>query len=233
MTDPARRGRYAIILHHNRHTDLVELVNMIGPQVDMVVVHDNASTPPVTRLQAVGDPMSRDWRTLVAYCADQPPNLARFWNNALAVVEMHARRLGEETWDVALLNDDAKPYPGWFALAATAMRERGAAAACTLPGRTALLVEPDGNLGRRLYGPAFVVRGEIAGRGKLLEAEERLAWWFQDSDMDFKARRAGGTLIVSGNPVPNIYANQSTVGERAEQAGRDREAFREIWGFTW
>ena len=61
-------------------------------------------------------------------------------------------------------------------------------------------------------------------------ANEDLRWWYGDNDIDMKARRLGGTLILPG-PVPsNRLANQSTTGILAEQAGKDRATFESIYG---
>lgn len=242
MTDaPGHRGSYAIIPTHNRHAEVAALAGAMAMQAGMVVVIDNASTPPVAHDELVearfahvrdggGDP-GRIW---LWRDEEQPPNLSRMWNAGLAAIADDAARAGYVEWDVAILNDDAVVPEGWFALVAGAMRSAGAAAACSLANighRSILKTEPDADIGRRLYGPAFIIRGELAaGPVAPLVAEERLPWWFQDTDLDWKARRAGGMLLVPGPHVPNMHANESTVGALAEQAGRDRETFREIWG---
>lgn len=268
---PRTHGRYALIPTHNRHDELTSLVATLVAEADLVIVVDNASSPPVS-LRALREaaeyPRGQIW---VMRDEEQPPNLARMWNAGFdAIATSHARREGYSTWDVAVLNDDAVPYPGWLTKTADAMRahDAGPAAACSLPIAGAPLVKtkPDRDLGARMYGPAFVVRGELTvatvlacnncngsgiveeandtargcpachGAGSHVEpaalrADERMRWWWQDTDLDWQARGLGGMLVVPGPHVPNRHANESTVGELAEQAGRDGEIFVEKWGF--
>lgn len=238
MTPPGQRGRYAIIPTHNRIDEVTRLVVEMTQQVDTVMVIDNASDPRVrvedltyARDSAlVPDATGKIWSW---YDEEQPPNLARLWNDGLSACATMAKREGYTEWDVAILNDDVQPYAGWFARCAEAMRAAGAAAACTGP-RPVLKTEPDADLGGRMYGPAFVIRGELAASlDGPLRADERLKWWFQDTDLDWRARRNGGMLVVVGDHVPHLYPNRSTVTvpELGEQAGRDRETFREIHGW--
>lgn len=233
---PRTHGRYALIPTHNRPDELTELVSALVAEADLVVVIDNASSPPVS-LRALREaceyPRGQIW---VMRDEEQPPNLARMWNAGFdAIADGHARREGYSTWDVAVLNDDAAPHSGWLTATADAMRahEAGPAAACMLPiaGMPLVKTKPDRDLGTRMYGPAFVVRGELTvGEPAALRADERMRWWWQDTDLDWQARGLGGMLVVPGPHVPNRHANESTVGELAEQAGRDGAIFAEKWG---
>jgi hypothetical protein len=150
--------------------------------------------------------------------------LSRLWNVALDEVAEQAHRRGLTAWDVAVINDDAVIPEGWYDVCTAAMRQHGAAAACSDPhGRlTAPLLKttPDRDAFTRLCGWAFVLRGESG-----LRFDERFRWWFGDTDVDWRARAAGGMVIVPGYPVGNLRANSTTVGELAEQAGRDRATF--------
>lgn len=241
MTTPGQRGSYAVIPAHNHQDTLIPLVVEMVTQVDLVVVIDNASDPPIShpalfaaRMLAHGGEVGAVGRMWLWRDAEQPPNLSRLWNAGLSACAADAKRRGLAEWDVAILNDDAVVPPGWMATVREPMRADGAAAACTYGrGNRVMKTEPDADIGNRLYGPAFVLRGELAAKpGDPLWTDERLRWWFQDTDTDWRARRNGGMLITPGPHVPNLRANQSTVGELAEQAGRDRETFREIWGWV-
>lgn len=220
--------RVAVVATHNRPAELARLLDAIAPQCHAVVVVDNASTP-AANPRTIGPiiHLIRD--------EEQPPNLSRLWNVGLD----EARRLvegfdlldGTGRFDVAVLNDDAVPPPGWWDAVSTGMRAAGAAAACSDPHghlfTSQLKTEPDHDIMGRLCGWAFMLRGEVD-----LRLDESLRWWFGDTDLDWEARRAGGMLVIPGYPVPNTGANSSTVGVLAEQAGRDRLTFRQKWGFS-
>jgi glycosyltransferase involved in cell wall biosynthesis len=212
--------RYAIIPTHNRPARLLALVTALGPQCDAIVVLDNASDPPVDeeRLQkAAGVPV------YVIRDEEQPPNLARFWN----VMFDHVGAPGDlaTEWDVAVLNDDALVPAGWYDACSSGLRAHDTAViAHTTPTTPALLTELHNDPANRMTPHAFVIRGEAG-----LRADESMRWWYQDSDLDWQARLAGGVLSVHGPRVVNACANTTTTGPLAEQAQRDREAFEKKW----
>lgn len=223
--------RAAVIPTHDRPEEVQRCVEAISPQVDLVVVIDNASDPPVDLLPAgaflhvMGDP-------------EQPPNLSRLWNTGLEFVQqfMHRYDQLDETrgWDVAVLNDDAVPPPGWFDAVSKAMRAVGGVVAGSSapfddlpPGQARFIggtARP--SVSTRLAGWAHIMRGEWDGA----RYDERLRWWFADDDLSHRARLAGGLVHVGGFPVPNTGADSSTTGVLAEQAGRDRAVFVEKHG---
>lgn len=221
--------RIAVVPTHDRPEELARAIAALAPQCHLIIVIDNASTPPANPLvpgsilHFVRDP-------------EQPPNLSRLWNVGLD----EAARLavawdlldGSGTYDVAIVNDDAIPPPGWFDAVSTAMRERGAAAGSSAPfddgtRRDAVLHVDDQPPGvhNRLTGWAFVLRGEHGAR-----FDERLRWWAQDDLMSLHARQSGGLVHVCGVPVVNTKANTSTVGALAEQAAKDMQTFVDITG---
>lgn len=230
------KRHYAVVFGHNRVSDLVETINGIYGQVDQLWVHDNASEPPLHI------DLKRDLQDVIfVRDSEQPPNLARFWNNMLDQVDLAHRLIngpiGMEPenippYKVAILTDDLIIPKGWFDTVAEAMDRTGAAAGCTSGFENRLTQEilkisPDTDVANRMYGPAFIVRGEAE-----LRVDERLRWWWNDTDMDWRARGAGGVVIAPGPYVHNKYPNASTAGVLAEQAGRDRETFKEIWGWN-
>lgn len=240
MTTPPGRGSFAIIPTHNRHNLVAELAAEMSAAVDCVLVIDNASTPPLSDY-ALWEYQQRHsaieaWRRahrgkiVVHRDLEQPPNLSRLWQLGLRRAEQLAGLREWAEWDVAMLNDDAIMVPGWFDLVAKPMREHNCAVACAWPGP--MRIDRSGTAVRWLYGPAFVMRGELAkGPGDPLWPDERLQWWGGDNLMDIRAQVNGGSLRVPGPMIENRHANESTVGALAEQAGRDRETFREIAGF--
>ena len=220
---------YAIILTHNRPELLSRCIAAIAPQVDTVLIIDNASDPPVRGNVAIREA----WRpgVFLLDIPDQPPNLSRLWNTGFDWV---ADIAGTDTVrDVAVLCDDAIVPDGWFRLVADGMRQHGAAAAsthgitpCAFP---ILKTAPDSDIINRMPGWAWMVAGE-----KGLRADERLLWWYGDTQLDWSARVAGGTVILPGPVVPNERPNDFTVNipELGAQAGRDREMFQEINGWV-
>lgn len=221
-------NRFAVILTHNRPQLLVDCVAAIHTQVDMTLVIDNASDPPVDRgtLPAA----SAGHAVAVRYVPDQPPNLAKLWNLGLDVAANMA--VGDPWW-VAVLCDDAIVPPGWVDAVTAAMEQTGAAAGCSNPWGhdhpPQVKTEPDSDIMGRMPGWAFILNGT-----KGLRADETMHWWWLDGTLDWAARGAGGMVMIGGYPVPNVQPNHytNTKPELAEQAGRDREAFIARWGWA-
>jgi glycosyltransferase involved in cell wall biosynthesis len=231
-----RPRRYAVVPTHNRPVELTTAVRSIAPQCDALVVIDNASTPAVDRealLPNVALHRTGPVDTVVLRDEEQPPNLSRLWNLGLDWCAARARMDGHDTWDVAILNDDAIPPPRWFERVSYAMRIRDAAAASSHPfapveeGPRVDFHGPDGPPGvhNRLTGWAFILRGEAG-----LRFDERLRWWCGDDHMSWQARRNGGLVHLGGVPVANTLANASTTGVLAEQAAKDMQTFVDITG---
>jgi GT2 family glycosyltransferase len=214
--------RYAIIPTHNRPEQLLVLAGQIGAQCDVIVIVDNASTPPVDQA-ALLDVVPAQVAVEVIRDEEQPPNLARFWNLMFDRCEQLAGDAPE--WDIAVLNDDAVVPAGWYDACANGLRANpDAIIAHTNPTSPALLKRLFHNPANRMCPHAFVIGG--AAR---LRADESMRWWYQDTDLDFQARQAGGVLSVPGPRVINANANSTTVGELAEQAQKDRAAFEAKW----
>lgn len=201
-----------VILTHNRPELLAQVVAAISPQVDTVIVIDNASDPP-----AQVDP-----GVVLLQIPDQPPNLARFWNVGIgAALELGATH-------VAFLCDDAIVPEGWFAAVTQAMAETGAAVGCSDPfdslpaGQTRLKTQPDSAIMERMPGHAWVLC-----TGSPVRPDESMALWYCDTDVDWQARAAGGMVMVGGCPVKNIHPSgfMVTHPELIHQTGQDGLAF--------
>lgn len=224
---PAAVNRFAVILTHNRPDMLRDCIFSIWPQVDVLIIVDNASDPPVDK-EAL--PFADDL-LVVLRVEEQPPNLSRLWNMGIYEATMMSLEDCPEFY-IAMLCDDTIVPEGWFDVVTTAMAEFGAAAGCSHPGDTTpgyrlLKTLPDGDLANRMPGWAFILDGN-----KELRADERLHWWWCDTDLDWRARAAGGMVMVSGYPVPNRLPNDFTVNVPglAQQAGADGEMFVQIHG---
>jgi hypothetical protein len=216
--------RYALIITHNRPRPLQECVDAISPQVDAVLIMDNASDPPAMVKMSEAPIVIRQEPL-------QPPNIAFLWNWGLDYIEQRMMGLGVPQWDVALLCDDVNVPPEWFDTVSNAMRSVGAAAGSTNSVRPTdipvLKVNPDQDIYGRMNGAAFIVVGEKKHR-----ADETMHWWWCDTDMDWQARLDGGTMIAPGpvavNSRPNEFTN--TKPELGHQAGLDAAAFVAKWG---
>jgi glycosyltransferase involved in cell wall biosynthesis len=209
------RGRGALILAHGRQELLDQTIAAIKPQVDTVMVIDNASDPKLTVPKGVGS----------MYLPEQPPVLSRFWNIGLEwFVRWYASQDRCQDYDVAVMCDDAIAPPGWFAAVVEAMRETGAVAGSSSPWSQPRIMkyDMDGDIRNRMCSWAFIVDGASKVR-----ADESMSWWWFDSDFDIALRRNGGTVLIGTHPVPNQQPNYYTVmkPELGEQAGRDRATF--------
>jgi glycosyltransferase involved in cell wall biosynthesis len=223
-------NQYAIILTHNRPELLRDCIAAIGPQIERIVVIDNASEPPV---RAADLPMDGLFGCILGI-PTQPPNLAALWNRGLDTI-YGWHRYGSDPdgpcW-IAVLCDDAIVPGGWFAAVTDAMAQTGAAAGCSNPWGTEheprLKTTPDSDLMGRMPGWAFILDGS-----KGLRADESMHWWWCDTDLDWQARAAGGMVMIGGFPVPNRLPNDflTTVPGLNEQAGRDGEAFAAKWSW--
>jgi glycosyltransferase involved in cell wall biosynthesis len=214
---------YAIILTHNRPELLDRCVRAVHSQVTQLIVIDNASDPPAS------PPVLDEHANVVLVDPTQPPNLARLWNWGFEVAAELAAEAQTGQWNLIVLCDDAIVPPGWVSIVTIGMRVHHSVAACTGPVAAPLVkTAPDNDLMHRMPGHAFALAGEAG-----LRADERMLWWWCDTDLDWRARRAGGMVMLPGPVVANERPNEYTVGrpELAEQAGRDGETFREIWGW--
>lgn len=214
----------AVILTHNRQEMVKERIKQLAPQVDSIIVYDNASNPWfVTELQS-GLGIMRD--------SLQPPNIMHSWNRAWSNIEVVARMMVIDKWWIPTICDDVDIPDGWVQSVISAMKETGAVAGSThsiSPTHLPIVkTEPDGDIYNRMNGAAFVLSGHSNVR-----ADERMHWWWGDTDLDWQARKAGGMVIAPGpvatNTQPNHYTN--TKLELAEQAGRDAAVFEKKWGF--
>lgn len=218
--------RYAIVPTHNRPARLLALVASLGGQCDRIVVLDNASSPPVDadKLSAA---VPAECVVEIIRDEEQPPHLARFWNVMFDRCDELALAAGKEgdLYDVAVFNDDAVVPAGWYDACSTGLRAHPTAViAHTGPTSPPLLTELHNEPGNRMTPHAFVIRGEAGMR-----ADEDMRWWYFDTDLDWRARQAGGVLSVPGPRVANSLANSTTHGALAEQAEKDRATFEAKW----
>ena len=148
-------------------------------------------------------------------------NISRWWN--LGISEIRERLWDRPEWDVLVINDDTVMGPGSVDALQSGLRTHMASLA--FPGPREQLLYPGAP--ERITGWCFMLRGEQG-----MELDESYAWWAGDNDLDVRARRKSGSLMVPGVQVqhtaPNAYTNH--IPGLAEQAGRDVEHFRQRYG---
>jgi glycosyltransferase involved in cell wall biosynthesis len=231
---PSRATRYAVVITHNRPELLRRCVQAIARQVDLVLVLDNASDPPVSQADYddIGNPKGTP--VVVYNIPDQPPNIAKLWNHGLGTIR--ALQAGRpDVHHIAFLCDDAIVPTGWFSSIKGAMIRTGAAAGAADPHSRVfdclVKTEPDRDITNRMPGWAYILDGT-----KGVVPDETMRWWWCDTDVDWQARGRGGMVLVGGpnltvhNEEPNHYTN--TKPELAEQTGVDRLAFEKKWGYS-
>lgn len=226
--------RFAVILAHNRPDELAQTVKAIGPQVDMVIVIDNASDPPIREVDLIVPGVIHSWTTALLPIPDQPPNLSALWNEgieaALRVYEAGARFHPAR---IAVLCDDAPPPEGWFDAVCRAMDESGAVVGCSAPPGFGfsepwrLKRQHDQDLMGRMPGWAWILDPASPVR-----ADERFHWWFGDTAIDWDARLAGGMVMIGDHQVPNIHPNDFTASkpELAARVALDAQNFVDKYG---
>lgn len=225
----SRPGRVAVIPTRDRHDMVRDCVNSVLDQVDAVYIIDNGSVPPIDAEQW---PMGEGNTFVGSAMVDlDPPNISVLWNIGLELAEHSRRYAGREHCDVVVLNSDVIVPSGWVDALSSAMRSTTAVLGYPdqFGGQQQILhakAEPV-DLRQRITGYAYMLRGEAE-----LRLDESMAWWFSDDDLDWRAREAGGALLVPGIPVRHLDPNGSTNAriELQEQAGRDRETFIAKWG---
>jgi GT2 family glycosyltransferase len=224
--------RLAVVATHNRPVELARLLDALAPQCHAAIVVDNASNPPVRLAEWHANRDVLGMRQIVIRDGEQPPNLSRLWNVGLDAAREYVRGGDYIGHDVAVLNDDAVPPPGWWDAVSGAMRQHGASAASAdvfhglAPGQVRIwFADAPMSVTTRLAGWAFMLPGEEG-----LRLDERFRWLCGDDDISYRARLAGGLVHVGGYPVPNTGADTSTRGVLAEQGARDMQTFVDVHG---
>jgi glycosyltransferase involved in cell wall biosynthesis len=234
-----RRPRGAIIPTYNRPDVLLRCVNAIGPQVDILYIINNGEELPDETFDQF------NVNVVVNRSKVSPPNLSLFWNQGLNFIQgyvtsqpsedmyawlgvpVESRGLPATEWDVAILNDDAIVPEGWFDAVSEAMRNTQGAAGCSGPVSVVHRDPGPVPLHTRLFGPAYIVAGELGLRGN-----EDIKWWYTDDWMDWESRKLGGTVMVTGFQVQHLHPNGNMTPELQVQAAKDGEKFREIYGMA-
>jgi hypothetical protein len=224
-----KHARYAVIPSNGRDC-LKDCVDAIMPQVDKVIIINTTQVADSDGRGFFDFPMRSDYLDQF-YAPTGIINISTWWNLGLEAAESHAyrknryKRWQADTWDVAIVNDDAIVPDGWFDAVVGGMRTFEATAGCS--GNHTLVQRTPGPvpLDQRMFGPAFILAGQ-----RRLKTDERFGWYCGDDDLDWRAREAGGMAMVSGFPVTHLYPNGQVTPEMQEQIARDMQYFVDKWG---
>jgi GT2 family glycosyltransferase len=208
------RRRYAVIPTGSRPDLYRACIEAITPQVDEVLTL-------ATSLDALRYSVGR------SVFIGSGLNISHWWNQGIGWAHAWC---DPDPFDVAVLNDDALVPPDWFDQVTSAMRDWEAAAGGSdqhsRDGITYLDDHDTPDIRLRLPGYAFILDGTAR-----LRADEQFCWWWGDTDLDWRAREAGGVVLVPGIPVDHPPNGGTAVdGELAEVVARDRQRFIDKWG---
>lgn len=216
---------FAIVPTYNRHNLVATLTQTLASSAHVIIV-DNGSTPPIS-----STPVECDRNVTVLHYPTKPPQLYAMWTAGLREARRRAvADSGSDVHTVAVLNDDAIIDEMWLPRLVRKLRTHPTAVIATTYAHkrgtaTELRVEPSRALGDRMCPWAFVARGE-----SLPEPDTDFHWWWGDTDLEWRACRAGGVLLVPGDSPRNALANTTTVDALAQRAGVDGEVFARKWG---
>lgn len=155
-------------------------------------------------------------------------NISRWWNLGLDWCQAVATALEEDTWDVAIINDDVEVPPSWLCYIADDMRALGCVAACSggtrggpiihrTPGPVAVM--------QRLQGFAFCLAGESG-----IRADEQYRWYFSDDKLGCIAASMGGVVMYPECHVTHRHPNMQVSHEMQIMITEDALKFKEEWG---
>lgn len=209
------------VIPTNGRECVLQSVNALLPQVNYLAV-----------IEAGHDRIHNQYPDGVIVLPDHQGglNISRWWNLGLDWAEKIALASDEDTWDVAIINDDVIVPPTWFCYIADDMRALGCKASCSGGNGNSVHVQRHAgpvSVFSRLQGFAFVIAGESG-----LRADEELHWWYQDDKLGADAAVAGGMVMYPGCEVRHLYPNGQVTGEMQVQIGLDRETFVRKMGYA-
>jgi len=147
-----------------------------------------------------------------------PPNIQRWWGEGIAEAESRGATA------VAVVNDDIRLNPQTLPTLLNALAQTGAAIASPtrpefrngLHKRRLIPYEP------RLWGSLWVLKLDSD-----LRPDERYVWWYGDNDLDIRARREHGGVVLVDVEYEHLHPSEGTSGNPAlvAQTERDAETF--------
>lgn len=148
------------------------------------------------------------------------PNIQRWWNRGID----EAVNRGATT--VAVVNDDVAVDFNTLSILEKALWESGAAIASPSrpPFRDGLHKRPLVPYEPRLWGSLWILRVDSG-----LRPDERYGWWFGDNDLDIRARKHHGGVVLHDVYFRHLHPSEQTDANPnlREQAERDARRFEE------
>jgi hypothetical protein len=148
------------------------------------------------------------------------PNIQRWW--ARGIDEAEARG----ATSVAVANDDVRLNQETLPALADALKKTGAAIASPsrAPFRNGLHTRPLVPYAPRLWGSLWVLRVSSG-----LRPDQRYVWWFGDNDLDIRARRDYGGVVLADVEFEHLHPGEGTASSSAlqTQAALDACTFEE------
>lgn len=204
---------YAVVPSNGRKF-LQACLSSLLSQVDKIILVRNAEFQPPRHPRI----MVVDW------LSDKKLPIHEWWNAGLDTAEKLA---GGKPHDVLVCNDDAWVPLGVPQRLSVLMRETSALIASAphpgTPHRGFLQGRPADSHVLNICGWCFMVRGESG-----LRADTRFSWWYGDTDLEWRARLAGGVLLAEDCAAANFLPDGHT-GIMAEEVARDAVLFAEKW----
>lgn len=148
------------------------------------------------------------------------PNIQRWWSEGIR----EAERRG--AYAVAVVNDDIRLQPDTLAQLRDALKATNAAVASPsrAPFRDGLHKRPLVPYEPRLWGSLWVLR-----LGSGLRPDPRYVWWYGDNDLDIRARREHGGVVLCPVYYEHLHPGEGTAKspELAAQTDRDAHTFEQ------
>ena len=147
-----------------------------------------------------------------------PRNIQRWWNAGI----QEASSRGATA--VAVVNDDIMLSPETLGTLHAELVESGAAIASPtrLEFRPGLHRRPLLPYAPRLWGSLWVLRLDSG-----LRPDNRYVWWYGDNDLDIRARKSHGGVVLVPVEYKHLHPGEGTAAspELQQQTGRDAQRF--------
>lgn len=223
---------YAVVLTHNRQQMAVNLLGQLVSDGIQTFVLDHNSIP--TFRSVLGfDHLPGVYVRRVTDYLDQDFNISALWNIGLDWVRRnHAHSAARaEDYCVTVFNDDASISPHFCRVMAEIMETHDVDVVSSGSNHIDKSGPRPISLGLRPQGWAWTVRGSSE-----IRVDESMKIWYSDDDLWQQALSGRGYALTSSANADNRDADGNFVRNPwwQEQAGRDRETFKNKWGYySW
>jgi hypothetical protein len=143
------------------------------------------------------------------------PNIQRWWRGGI----LEAAQRGASA--VAVVNDDIRLTPQTLPELQRALTDSGAAIASPsrAPFKNGLHRRPLIPYEPRLWGSLWVLRVSSG-----LEPDERYVWWYGDNDLDIRARRKHGGVVLVPVEYEHMHPGEGTAKSPELQGLAEQDA---------